>query len=56
MSKEKLSKSEICGYCGSKIMWDVDDDNFEPSEEDKLHEDELTYIESGYMFTKGIWS
>ena len=35
MSKEKLSKSEICGYCGSKIMWDVEDDNFEPSEEDK---------------------
>ena len=44
MSKEKLSKSEICGYCGSKIMWDVDDDNFEPSEEDKLHEDEYDYI------------
>ena len=28
MCKEKLSKSEICGYCGSKIMWDVEDDNY----------------------------
>lgn len=23
---------------------------------DSVHEDDLTYIESGYMFTKGIWS
>lgn len=39
-----LSSVEICGYCGSKIIWDIDDKDFKYTKEDKEREDEYDYI------------
>ena len=44
MKSDVLSKTEICGYCGSRIMWNVDDKNFKFTKKDLECEDDYDYI------------
>ena len=54
--KEFLKDKQIFDEYGSFYTYEEFWHAIENHPGDKVHEDEFTYIESGYMFTKGIWS